>query len=369
MFVEIARLLIVLLATGVGFGAGRAAAPDASGPVLGAALGACLGYVVGGVLARLLRKAMGQVEDRVERTPPGQLLGGGFGAAMLGGISLLIGIPAVVLMPGLSGWPILGLLVWIGLYEGFRIGARKSEELLAMAGLSTRPLIRASRYGGNVAPDALLVDSSAAIDGRLRSVTTAGFLRGALLVPRFVLDELQGIADAAEPARRRRGRRGLEILDGLQGDPRVSLHIVDDEVPEFEAVDAKLVALARRLDVGLLTTDFNLQRVAELQGVTCLNLNRLAESLRPVHVPGELVRINLSRAGREPGQGVGFLDDGTMVVVADAAALVGQHVAVRVTSNVQTSVGRMLFASVDPNPAGHMPADPTPAGHEVAPAE
>jgi uncharacterized protein YacL len=360
MFVEIARLLIVLLATGAGFAVGRSVAPDASATVvLGAILGACLGYVAGGVLARLIRGALGLVEHQVERMPPAQLLGGGFGAALLGGISLLLGIPAVVLMPGLSGWPVLGLLVWVGLYEGFRVGAKKSEELLAMAGLSTRPLVRASRYGGNVAPDALLVDSSAAIDGRLRSVTTAGFLRGALLVPRFVLDELQGIADAAEPARRRRGRRGLEILDSMQGDPRISLHVVDDEVPEFEAVDAKLVALARRLDVGLLTTDFNLQRVAELQGVTCLNLNRLAESLRPVHVPGEMVKINVSRAGREPGQGVGFLDDGTMVVVAAAEHLVGQQIAVRVTSNVQTSVGRMLFASLDPGPADR----------QVAPAE
>jgi uncharacterized protein YacL len=361
MFVEIARLLIVLLSTGVGYGAARANAPEHSSTiVVGAALGAFVGYVAGGIVARLLRKAMGHVENRVERTSPAQLLGGGLGAILLGAPSLMLGIPAVVLMPGLSGWPVLGLLVWIGVYEGFRIGARKSEELLAMAGLSTRPLVRASRYGGNVAPDALLVDSSAAIDGRLLSVTTAGFLRGALLVPRFVLDEMQGIADAAEPARRRRGRRGLEVLDSLQGDPRVALHIVDDEVLEFEAVDAKLVALARRLDVGLLTTDFNLQRVAELQGVTCLNLNRLAESLRPVHVPGEVVRVAISRPGREEGQGVGFLDDGTMVVVGEGAHLVGQEVAVRVTSNVQTSVGRMLFAAVDPG---------DPVARQVAPAE
>jgi uncharacterized protein YacL len=363
MFVEITRLLIVLLSTGVGYTAGRAlGSDDSAAVVLGATLGACAGYVLGGVAARLLRRAMGTVERKVEHTPPAQLLGGGLGAAVLGGLSLLFGIPAVVLMPNLSGWPILGLLVWIGLYEGFRIGARKSEELLAMAGLSTRPLVRASRYGGNVAPDALLVDSSAAIDGRLRAVTNAGFLRGALLVPRFVLDELQGIADAAEPARRRRGRRGLEILDSLQGDPRVSVHIVDDEVPEFDEVDAKLVALARRLDVGLMTTDFNLQRVAELQGVTCLNMNRLAESLRPVVVPGEVVRFTVSRTGREAGQGVGFLDDGTMVVVTGADRLVGQQIEARVTSNVQTSVGRMLFASLDP------PA-PEPVDREVAPAE
>ncbi|MBV8980174.1 MAG: hypothetical protein JO086_04675 [Acidimicrobiia bacterium] len=364
MFVEIARLLIVLLATGTGYGVARSTAGDGSPRVVvGAVLGALFGYVIGGVVARLLRRGMGRVEATVERTPPAQLLGGGFGAALLGGLSLLLGIPAVVLMPGLSGWPVLGLLVWIGLYEGFRIGARKSEELLAMAGLSTRPLVRASRYGGNVAPDALLVDSSAAIDGRLLNITTAGFLRGALLVPRFVLDELQGIADAAEPTRRRRGRRGLEILDSLQGDPRVSLHIVDDEVPEFDEVDAKLVALARRLDVGLLTTDFNLQRVAELQGVSVLNLNRLAESMRPVHVPGEVVRFTVSRPGKEAGQGVGFLDDGTMVVVSGAAELVGQEIAPRVTSNVQTSVGRMLFASLDPSAL----ADTADAGGEVAP--
>src|SRR5947209_9079915 len=239
MFVEIARLLIVLLSTGAGYAVARSSASDGSTTVvLGAVLGALFGYVLGGVAARTLRTGMGRVEATVERTPPAQLLGGGFGGALLGGLSLLLGIPAVVLMPGLSGWPVLGLLVWIGLYEGFRIGARKSEELLAMAGLSTRPLVRASRYGGNVAPDALLVDSSAAIDGRLRSVTTAGFLRGALLVPRFVLDELQGIADAAEPARRRRGRRGLEILDRLHGDPRLSLHLAGDERPAVGPVAA-----------------------------------------------------------------------------------------------------------------------------------
>src|SRR6266550_1742455 len=221
MFVEISRLLIVLLATGGGFTIARGSSQNPGGTaVLGAVLGALVGYVLGGVLARLLRSAMGRVEHHVDRTPPAQLL---------------VGIPAVVLMPHLSGWPVLGLLVWIGLYEGFRVGARKSEELLAMAGLSTRPLVQASRYGGNA--DAAIVDSSAAIDGRLLALAQAGFLRGALLVPRFVLDEMQGIADAAEPARRRRGRRGLEVLDALQGDPRVTLHVLDDEVPEFAMVD------------------------------------------------------------------------------------------------------------------------------------
>jgi len=347
MFVEIARLLIVLLCTAAGFAIGRGSSSGAgTAAVMGATLGACAGYVIGGVFARMLRTAMGHVERQVSRTPAAKLLGGALGAGFLGLFSGLLGVPAVVLLPGLWGWPVLGMLVWVGTYEGFHVGAQKSEELLAMAGLSTRPLVSASRFGGNVAPDALIIDSSAAIDGRLLSVAGAGFLRGALLVPRFVLDELQGIADAAEPVRRRRGRRGLEVLDVLQDDPRVTLHVLDDEVPEFEAVDAKIIALARRLNVGLLTTDFNLQRVAELQGVACLNLNRLAEGLRPVHVPGEVLRLSITRPGKEAGQGVGFLEDGTMVVVGDAADRVGSEVDVRVTSNVQTSVGRMLFGAL-----------------------
>jgi uncharacterized protein YacL len=161
-----------------------------------------------------------------------------------------------------------------------------------------------------------------------------------------VLDELQSIADAQEPTRRRRGQRGLDLLSALQHLPGSEVHVLDDEVVEHDEVDAKLVALARRLEVGLLTLDTNLQRVAELQGVRCLSLHRLAEGLQPVLVPGETVRLPISREGKEPGQGVGFLDDGTMVVVGDAAALIGSEVEVRITGNAQTSVGRMLFATV-----------------------
>jgi uncharacterized protein YacL len=347
MFVEIVRLLIVFLFTAAGFelAKGGASAPP-EGSVLGATLGACVGYVAGGIVGRLLNRTVGVVERRVERAPAAQLLAGALGAGVLSIPSALLGVPAVVLLPGAWGWPVLGLLLWIGLFTGFRLGAAKSDELLGFAGLSTRPLATVSRYGAGRASETLLVDTSAVIDGRALAVAEAGFLRGDLLVPRFILDELQGIADAAEPSRRRRGQRGLEVLDTLQRDGRIGVHVIDDEVPEFQAVDAKLVALARRLDAGVLTTDANLQRVAELQGVVCLNLNRLADGLRPVHVPGEVVRLPISREGREPGQGVGFLEDGTMVVVGEASKLVGSEVDVRITSNVQTSVGRMLFAAV-----------------------
>ena len=340
MFVEIVRLLIVALSTAAGYALAADGRVDPGGiAVLGATMGALVGYVAGGVVGRQLRRAMGTFEAQVARAPAHQLLAGVVGAGALAVVSALIALPAVVLVPAPWGWPVFGLLVWIGVYEGFQIGAAKSADLLELAGL--RPQSSTARAG-----EAVLVDTSAVIDGRLLDVTEAGFLHGTLLVPRFVLDELQGIADAADDTRRRRGRRGLETLDVLRRDPRVVITVVDDEVPEFDAVDAKLVALARRLPADIVTTDANLQTVAEMQGVRCRNLNRLAAGLRPAIVPGEVLNLPISREGKEPGQGVGFLDDGTMVVVGDAAELVGRDVAVRITSNVQTSVGRLLFASV-----------------------
>ena len=347
MFVEIVRLFIVFLATAAGYTLGRGSGVElnGNGAIVGATLGACVGYVAGGIVGRLVRLAMGMVEERVDELPAGRVLAGGVGGAFVGGLSAIVAVPFVLLLPGLWGWPIFGLFVWVGAYLGWRLTSRKYEDLLALAGLSTRPLVRAPPYG-NGESEAHLVDTSAIIDGRLLAIVRAGFLRGPLLVPRFVLDELQTIADAQDPTRRRRGRRGLDLLDALRGHAGVDVEVLDDEVVEHEEVDAKLVALARRLQVGLLTVDTNLQRVAELQDVRCLNLNRLSEGLKPSHVPGEVVRLPIARPGKEEGQGVGFLDDGTMVVVGGAADHVGEELDVRITGNAQTSVGRMLFATL-----------------------
>ncbi len=348
MFVEIIRLLIVFLATAAGYTLGRGGAPAAAlsgnGAIIGATLGACVGYVSGGIFGRLLRAAMGLVEERVDDLHPGKLLAGVVGATCGAGLSSLLALPAVVLIPGLWGWPVFGVVVWSGAYLSWRIGARKYEHLLAIAGLSTRPLVRATPYGPE--SEAHLVDTSAIIDGRLLAVARSGFLRGPLLVPRFVLDEVQTIADAQDPLRRRKGRRGLDLLEALRGLRGLEVHVLDDEVVEHEEVDAKLVALARRLKVDLITVDVALQRVAELQGVSCLSLHRLSDGLRPAHVPGEVVRFPITRPGKESGQGVGFLDDGTMVVVADGEALVGREIEARVTGNAKTAVGTMLFASL-----------------------
>lgn len=347
MFVEVVRLFIVFLATAAGFavGDGRGAPEPGTGAIVGATLGACVGYVAGGVLGRLLDVAMGAAERRIDTAPAHRLLAGGVGSVVLGGLAGVVVLPAAFVFPPQVGWSAVGLVVWVGAFLGFRLGARKSDQLLAMAGLSSRPLVRATSYGGAEAAG-VIVDAAAVVDGRLLALARSGFLRGAVLVPRLVLDDLEAVAASSDPARRRRGRRGLEILDALRGQPGVTVHVLDDEVPEHDDADARLVALARRLGAGLLVLDEGLVRAAELQGVRCLSLRRLADGLRPVYLPGERARLPIVREGREPGQGVGFLEDGTMVVVGGAAALVGTEVDVRITSKVETSVGRMLFASM-----------------------
>jgi uncharacterized protein YacL len=340
VFVELVRLLVVLLATAGGFALGRHGSSTGNSAILGATLGALVGYVAGGLFGRLLSTTRLKVEKRVERVPAVQLLAGAVGAVALGGLCLLVAVPLALLAPGRWGWPIVTAWVWGGVVEGARLGAHRSRDLLAMAGL--RPVLP----GRPPEPDATLVDTSAIIDGRLLALGRAGFLDATLLVPRFILDELQAIADAADPARRRRGRRGLEALDALRHVAGVSVRVLDDEIPEVHEVDAKLITLARRLDARLVTVDGALQRIAELQGIRCLNLDQLADGLRPLHLPGEIIHLPVLRAGKEPGQGVGFLEDGTMVVVTNAASLVGQEVPVQVTSGTQTSMGRMLFASL-----------------------
>ena len=200
-----------------------------------------------------------------------------------------------------------------------------------------------------------LIDTSAIIDGRIADIARTGFLDGALLVPRFVLRELQRLADGADPLKRNRGKRGFEILQTLQGLPGISLQFIDDDVAETREVDLKLLELARRRGAGVVTTDYNLNRLAELSGIMVLNVNDLARALKPVVLPGEVLRVQVVREGREPGQGVGFLEDGTMVVVDQGRRLMGQEAAVVVTSALQTSAGRMIFARAKAESEGDGP--------------
>jgi uncharacterized protein YacL len=344
VFVEVVRLLTVVLCTAVGWQ--LAGGTDANEPkaLLGAVLGASLGYLQGGLVGRALRRALARFEERVDRTPAASLLLGAVLAALFGLLGAVVGSVAVALLPSFLGWPILGLLAWLGVFAGFSSGVRKGEELLRSIRQRGTSTIEAPGGPDGDGTPPVLVDSSAAIDGRLHAVAASGFLPARLAVPRFVLDELQGLADAADGTRRRRGRRGLETLAALSAEgPGVV--VLADEVPQHEEVDAKLVALALRRSTPLLTVDEGLTKVAELRGVRCLSLNRLALAVQPVLVPGEVVRLRVSREGKDNGQGVGFLEDGTMVVVSDGAAFVGQETEVSITSSVQTARGRMFFAS------------------------
>jgi len=193
------------------------------------------------------------------------------------------------------------------------------------------------------------MDTSVIIDGRITDIARTGFLSGSLLIPRFVLNELQHIADSSDKMRRQRGRRGLEVLANLQKDPRLPVHISDIDVEGTSEVDDKLVILARQMHSPILTNDFNLNRVAELQGVNILNINELANAVKAVYLPGEELTVKVMQEGREARQGVGYLDDGTMVVVQDGSDYMGQDVPTSVTKVLQTAAGRMIFAKPDDN--------------------
>jgi uncharacterized protein YacL len=234
-------------------------------------------------------------------------------------------------------------------YLGMMIALRGSDEFNLVI-----PYVRFRRVDE---PERLvLLDTNIIIDGRIQQMCTTGFLNAVLIVPRFVLRELQHIADSAEETRRTRGLRGLEVLKALQQNPHVEVKIHEDELDSIKEVDSKLIQLARMLDADILTNDYNLHRIAELQHVQVLNLHELAKSLRPVVLPGERLTVKLVKEGREPDQAVAYLADGTMIVVNRGRRRMGQEVEVLIDSVLQTAAGRMAFA----NPVS-VPA-PMPAG-------
>ena len=188
-----------------------------------------------------------------------------------------------------------------------------------------------------------LLDTSVIIDGRIADLCETGFMEGEFVIPQFILQELQHISDSADSLKRARGRRGLDILNHIQKNEDMVVEIVEDDFPHIKEVDAKLVELGKKLDAKILTNDLNLNKVAELQGVQVLNINELSNALKPVVLPGETMRVFVLKEGKEAGQGVAYLDDGTMVVVDNAKRCIGKNIDVVVTSILQTSAGRMIF--------------------------
>ncbi len=189
----------------------------------------------------------------------------------------------------------------------------------------------------------ILLDTSVIIDGRIADIARTGFLPGSLLIPRFVLNELQYIADSPDSLRRQRGRRGMEVLSQLQKEPNIPVRVSDVDVEGVREVDDKLVILARQLRCPILTNDYNLNRIAELQGVSILNVNELANAVKSVLLPGEVLSVRVIQEGKESGQGVGYMDDGTMVVIENGREHMGQEIPVTVTKVLQTAAGRMIF--------------------------
>jgi uncharacterized protein YacL len=221
-------------------------------------------------------------------------------------------------------------------YFGFIAGTRKAEwfDPAHVFGLFKEPSTTRSHK---------ILDTSVIIDGRIADICDTSFIEGTLVVPRFILQELQVVADSADGMKRQRGRRGLDVLDHLQKSSRVTIVISETDFPEVHDVDSKIIECARSLNAQIITNDFNLNKVAQLQGITVLNINELANALKPVVLPGETMKVFILKEGKEKDQGVAYLDDGTMVVVDNSRRMIGQTIDITVTSVLQTTVGKMIF--------------------------
>lgn len=265
----------------------------------------------------------------------------GFLIAVIG--SALLTIPLSKL-PGILGM-IIPIMVTIGLcYVGVAVFAQHEFDLNKFSFTSANSSEGLSDLDLAPPERSVLLDTSVVIDGRIADIARTGFVPGTLLIPNFVLNELQFIADSGDALRRQRGRRGLEVLGNMQKDSLISVKITSVDVEGTNAVDEKLVILAKQMHSPILTNDYNLNRVAEIQGVEILNINELANAIKTVFLPGETLNIRVIQEGREDGQGVGYLDDGTMVVVQDGNEYLGVELDTMVTKVLQTAAGRMIFA-------------------------
>ena len=298
------------------------------------------GLPIGAFLAPYLTiKPWRKVADYLDSIPGSSLIAGTVGLLVGLVVASLVSIPLYSL-DGWKGWgvPVIVSLI-LGLC-GLWLGVARRRDLQAIfpALESTNTTGRLSRNGS------ILVDTSAIIDGRIADLSITGFLEGILVVPRFILDELRHIADSSDPLRRNRGRRGLEVLGRLRKDNTIPMEVLDVGVSGGDEVDSRLVQLARTMKSPILTTDYNLNRVAELQGVQVLNVNELANALKSIVLPGEEMRVNIVQEGKEVGQGVAYLDDGTMVVVEGGRRYLNAFHDVVVTRVLQTAAGRIIFA-------------------------
>ncbi len=321
------RTVVVLLSTLVGVALSlRGDGPFGLDPLMWVPIG----IVTGGLILAC--------EYAAQRIPVGKLVGGIVGllvGLVLSGLFQRVGIGIFAVQASVV--ELAGIVFIIGLpYLGVVLGARFGRE--KMAGPA-----KLAESMGVLETHNKILDTSVIIDGRVADLCETGFLEGTFLVPQFILNELQHIADSSDSLKRARGRRGLDILNKIQKMVDIDVRIVDDDFPQVREVDSKIVLLAKKVGAKVITNDLNLNKVAELQGVRVLNINELCNALRPVVLPGETIRVFVLKEGKEAGQGVAYLDDGTMIVVDNAKRCIGRNVDVVVTSVLQTTAGRMIF--------------------------
>lgn len=277
-------------------------------------------------------------EMRIRRASLKTLIGAAVGS-ILGIVgAFLIGL-LIIMQQGLGDETKIFLtlsLVFFMAYVGLMVGAAKGDylELSALGGIFSDKAARR---------DIKVLDTSVIIDGRIADVAETGFLTGTLIIPQFILRELQQVADSPDSSKRQRGRRGLDMLNRLRNNSSLDIQIVETDFPSVREVDLKLIELGKQLDAVIVTNDFNLNKVSQLRGVSVLNINELANALKPVVLPGEAMRVFILKEGKEYNQGVAYLDDGTMVVVDNARRLIGKNADIAVTSVLQTTAGKMIF--------------------------
>ena len=303
------------------------------------------GYVVGpsplwgGLAGALIGGSVLAIEAVVGRAAPRRVLSGSFG--LLVGLVLAVLVGMALAPRDTATGTIVRLSLAVGLgWIGLATGARRSDSF-SLSRLRSDWETQADNPGATSTPK--ILDTSVIIDGRIAEIADAGFMEGPLVIPQFVLVELQQVADSSDPLKRNRGRRGLDMLQRIQKNPVVPIQIVDTDFPDVKEVDLKLIELALKTEGKIVTNDFSLNKVAQLRGVKILNINDLANCLRPLVLPGEPMRIFVSKEGKEHGQGVGYLDDGTMVVVEGGRKALGRTIDVNVTTVLQTAAGKMIF--------------------------
>jgi len=352
LLIEGVRLVVVAFCTAAGYQIAQGIVSDMhSGRiVLGAVMGSLVGYVVGGFIGRSVATLVGAAERRIASIPGADIVAGSLGAIAGLLIGALLGWPLLFVPQRDVALAVLGFVLIVLAFLGFRAGVTKREDILQLFGLSFRTR----------AADLRVVDTSAILDARLLDCVRAGIIRGTLLLAPFVLEEVQAFADGSDPLRRSRGRRGLEMLAVMRREKLLDMRPVEKIYPEFTDVDAKVVALARERGASIVTNDVALGRIAELQGIEVLSLNALGDALRRPLAPGEEFQITITKEGREPNQGVGYLEDGSMVVVEGGRPLVGDGAVVVATGVVQTAGGRMVFAKLAVSETAPLP-DETPA--------